>query len=198
MRSPVWFVVAGAIAIGGIAGAVFYLLPRLGGISAMMVQFVVPGTATINLAEAGAYTIFHEEKSVVGGEYYSSRTVDGLTVRVESPAGVNIPVVKSTTSTSYSFGSRSGTSILEFTVDKPGPHRFTGTMRGRGEPKVVLAVGKGVVGAIFEMVGVTLAIVFGALGAAGAILAIVLVQRRKAAAAPASNVPLGHGGPGSG
>lgn len=196
MRSRLWFVVAGVIAIAGIAGAVSYLLPRLGGISARLTQFMVPGSATINLAEAGTYTIYHEDRSLVDGEYYSSRAVDGLVVRVQSPSGRDVPVARTATTSSYSFGDRGGTSILEFTIDTPGAYRFTGTLRGRNQPRVVLAVGKGVVGAIFEMVGVTLVIVFGSLGVAGAILAIVLIQRRKAPAA-ASNVPLGHGGPGT-
>ena len=30
MRSPLWFVVAGLIALAGFAGALFYLMPRLG------------------------------------------------------------------------------------------------------------------------------------------------------------------------
>ena len=45
MRSPVWFVVAGLIAVAGFAGAAFYLMPRIAAADAGMMRVVVPGTA---------------------------------------------------------------------------------------------------------------------------------------------------------
>jgi hypothetical protein len=196
MRSPLWFVVAGAIALAGIVSAVFYLLPRIAGLEARMIQVVMPGSAKITLAESGTYTIYHEEKSVVDGRYYASANADGLSLRLESAAGARIALSKPGTSSSYSMGSRSGTSIFNFTIDKPGDYRLTGTLAGgRSEPKIVLAIDQGLVGHIFSIVGTTLAILFGSLGIAGGLVAAVVIQRRKAERATSAGVPLGHGGP---
>ena len=81
MRSPLWFVVAGLIALAGFAGALFYLVPRLGAADSAMIRVVVPGTAVLTLDKAGRYTIYHEKKSTVDGRYYASETVNGLRLR---------------------------------------------------------------------------------------------------------------------
>jgi hypothetical protein len=199
MRSPLWFVVAGIVALAGIAGAVLHLLPRIAGLEARMIQVVMPGSATLRLAEPGSYTIYHEAKSVVDGRYYASTSADGLSLRLESAAGRRIALNKPGSTSSYSLSSRSGTSIFDFTIDTAGDYRLTGTLPGgRTEPRIVLAVGQGFVGEIFAMVGTTLAILFAALGIAGAIVAVVLINRRKTGkAATTGGVPLGHGGPNS-
>jgi drug/metabolite transporter (DMT)-like permease len=63
MRSPLWFVVAGLIALAGFAGALFYLMPRLAVADAQMMRVVVPGSAVLTLDKPGSYTIYHEKKS---------------------------------------------------------------------------------------------------------------------------------------
>ena len=69
MRSPLWFVVAGLIALAGFAGALFYLMPRLGAADSRMIRVVVPGSTVLTLDKAGRYTIYHEKKSTVDGRY---------------------------------------------------------------------------------------------------------------------------------
>ena len=54
MRSPVWFVVAGLIALAGFAGALFYVMPRLAAVDAGMIRVVVPGSAVLTLDKAGS------------------------------------------------------------------------------------------------------------------------------------------------
>jgi hypothetical protein len=68
MKSPLWFVVAGLIAIGGFVAAGLYLWPRLGSVDAGMIRVVVPGNATLDLARPGTYTIFTRNRawSMVG------------------------------------------------------------------------------------------------------------------------------------
>src|SRR5678816_651446 len=78
MRSPLWFVVAGLIALAGFAGAAFYVMPRLEAVDSATIRVVVPGTALLTLDKAGRYTIYHEKKSTVDGRYYASDTVNGL------------------------------------------------------------------------------------------------------------------------
>jgi len=55
---------------------------------------------------------------------------------------------------------------------------------------VVLAVSQGLVGGIIQLVFKTLGIVFGSLGIAGLIVAIVAVRRSKMAATPATGSQL--------
>ena len=197
MKNPIWFVVAALIAVGGFVAAYFHLMPRIGGLESRLMQVVMPGSATLALAEPGTYTIFHEHKATVGGRYYASASADGLTLRLESAGGARVPLSVPATSSSYSIGNRAGTSIYAFTVTAPGTYRLSGTLAsGRNEPRIVLAVGRGFMAEIFGLVGSTLAIVFGALGLAGAIVVATLVQRARARKQAASDtgIPLGHGG----
>ena len=80
MRSSVWFVVAGVIAVAGFAGAVIYLVPRLAAADAGMMRVVVPGNAVLVFDKPGPYMIYHEKKSTVDGRYYASDNVDGLSL----------------------------------------------------------------------------------------------------------------------
>jgi hypothetical protein len=177
MRSPLWFIVAGLISIAGFVAAGLYLWPRLGSVDAGMIRVVVPGNATLDLGKAGTYTIFREKQSVVDGRFYASDSVSGLRVDVIAEA-TGAPVrLEPATSTSYSMGSRQGVSIFAFTVDRPGRYRLTTSLAGG---QAVLAIGQGTFGAIFALVGGTIAIAFAGLALAGIIVALTLWQRMKA------------------
>jgi hypothetical protein len=177
MRSPLWFVVAGLIAIAGFVAAGLYLWPRLGLVDAGMIRVVVPGNTTLDLGKAGTNTIFHEKQSVVDGRFYASDSVAGLRVDVIAEA-TGAPVrLEPTTGTSYSMGSRHGASILAFTIDQPGRYRLTTGLAGG---QAVLAIGQGTFGAIFALVGGTIAISFAGLALAGIIVALTLWQRMRA------------------
>ena len=177
MRSPLWFVVAGLIAIAGFVAAGLYLWPRLGSVDAGMIRVVVPGSATLDLGKPGVYTIFHEKQSVVDGRFYASDSVSGLRVDVIAEA-TGAPVrLEPATSTSYSMGSRQGASIFAFTIDQPGRYRLTTNLAGG---QAVLAIGQGVFGSIFALVGGTIAIAFAGLAVAGIIVALTIWQRMRA------------------
>lgn len=183
MRSPLWFVVAGLIALAGLAGAAFYLMPRLETMDARLMRVVVPGSTVLVLDKPGTYTIYHEERSVVDGRYYASESIEGLRVGLTDEAsGAAVKLTEPSTSSSYSIGNRKGTSMFAFTIDKPGSYRLTaGLANGRAEPKAVLAIAQGVMAALFGLIFGTLAIAFGGIGAAGAIVVATLWQRSKAA-----------------
>jgi len=177
MRSPLWFVVASLIAVAGFVAAGLYLWPRLGSVDAGMIRVVVPGNATLDLGKAGTYTIFHEKQSVADGRFYASDSVSGLRVDVIAEA-TGAPVrLEPATSTSYSMGTRQGTSIFAFTVDQPGRYRLTTSLAGG---QAVLAIGQGTFGAIFALVGGTIATAFAGLALAGIIVALTLWQRMRA------------------
>ncbi|MFI4998540.1 MAG: hypothetical protein ACHQK9_01570 [Reyranellales bacterium] len=184
MKSPLWFVLAGAIALGGLAGAVFYILPRLGGMEARLTRVVMPGSAALTLGDAGKYTIYYERKSVVDGRYYASETADGLGLRLVTEAtGAVVPLSESAGNSSYTIGNREGSSIFTFVVPQPGAYRITGELAGgRAEPKVVLAVEHGMLGAMFQTIFGAIAIAFVSLGVAGAIVGVTIWQRTRPAA----------------
>jgi len=189
MRGPVWFVVAGLIAVAGFAGAVFYLMPRLAAADASMMRVVVPSDAMLVFDKPGPYMIYHEKKSTVDGRYYASDNVDGLSLGLTADeTGAHVKLVEPTTTTSYEIGNRSGTSIYAFTLDRPGRYRLsTNLAGGRGDPKAVLAIGQGVFGALLGTIFGTIAIALGSLGIAAAIVFTVLWQRSKAAKSAATD-----------
>jgi hypothetical protein len=190
MRSPIWFVVAGLIALAGLAGAAFYLMPRLETMDARLMRVVVPGSTVLVLDKPGTYTIYHEERSVVDGLYYASDSVEGLRVRLTAEAsGAAVKLTEPSTSSSYSIGNRRGTSILVFTIDQPGHYRLTASLaNGRAEPKAVIAVAQGMMTALFSLIFGTLAIAFGGIGVAGVIAVVTLWQRSKAAKSRAQSI----------
>jgi hypothetical protein len=105
--------------------------------------------------------------------------VAGLRVELAAEAGGPVRIVEPSTGTSYSVGNRKGESIFAFTVDQPGRYRLTTSMTGG---QAVLAIGQGMFGAIFRLVGGTIAIVFGGLAIAGIIVGLAIWQRMKAQA----------------
>jgi hypothetical protein len=177
MKSPLWFVVAGLIAIAGFVAAGLYLWPRIGSVEAGMIRVVVPGSASITLDKPGTYTIFHEKQSVVDGQYYASDNVAGLRVDLVAEASGAHVRFESSTSASYSMGSRQGASIFDFTVDQPGRYRLTASL---ASGQAVLAIGQSVLRSIFALVGGTIAIAFAGLAIAGIIVALTIWQRMKA------------------
>jgi hypothetical protein len=183
MRSPIWFVVAAVIAVAGFAGAVLYVMPRLAAADTRMTRVVVPGNALLVFDKPGPYMIYHEKKSTVDGRYYASDNVDGLSLGLTADAtGAEVKLVEPTTTTSYTIGNRSGTSIYAFTLDQPGRYRLAANLAsGRGDPKAVLAIDQGSVGALLSTIFGAIGIAFAGLGIAGAIVFTVLWQRSKAA-----------------
>ena len=183
MRSPLWFVVAGLIALAGFAGALFYLMPRLGAAESRMIRVVVPGSSVLTLGKAGRYTIYHEKKSTVDGRYYASESVNGLRLRLTDEAtGAPVTLTEPAMAANYTIGNKTGTSIYAFAIERPGRYRLVADLEGRSEPKAVLAIEQGMLGEMFSLIFGTIAIAFAGLGVAGAIVLVVLWRRSKAVA----------------
>ncbi|MBX3502240.1 MAG: hypothetical protein KF889_22600 [Alphaproteobacteria bacterium] len=181
MRSPLWFVLAAIIGVGGFVAGGFHLFSGIGGMEDRLMQVVVPGSATLNLSQPGTYTIYHESQSVVDGRVYAGTNVGGLRVAMRGPDGSEVKLVPNSGGMTYKFGSRKGHSIFTFAVSAPGEYRITGTLPdGRSEPKVVLAIESGLMGGMARMIGGAIGLVFGGLAIAGIIVVLTLWQRQKA------------------
>ena len=186
MRSPLWFVVAGVIALASFAAAALYLMPRLRTMDQATIRVVAPGSAVLTLDKPGHYTIFHERRSFVDDRYYESKSVDGLRVTlIAETGGAPVALVPPKMSSSYEIGERQGVSILAFDIAQPGRFRLSANLaNGAAEPKVVLSISLGLVGGIFSLVLVTLGIVFTGLGLASLLVLVVIWRRSKAVAKP--------------
>ena len=182
MRNPLWFVVAGLIALAGFAGALLYVVPHLAAADARMIRVVVPGNVVLTLDKAGRYTIYHEKKSTVDGRYYASDTVNGLRLRLTDEAtGTPVTLTEPAVAANYAIGNKTGSAIYAFTIERPGRHRLAADLAaGRDEPKAVLAIEQGMLGAMFSLIFGTMAIAFAGLGIAGAVVLVVLWRRSKA------------------
>lgn len=176
-----WYVLAAVVLLATIAGFTIFLLARLNGLGASLLQVVVPGEAQLNLVEPGSYTIFHEYNSVVDGRVYAVPVLSGLRVSVTSPAGKTLALNAPSGTSRYSFAGREGTSIFTFQVGEPGTYRLAASYEnGRAEPRTVLSVGSGFVSSIIVTVMIGLLIMFAGIGAAVAIAVIVYLARRRA------------------
>jgi hypothetical protein len=183
-----WYVLAAVVLLATIAGFTIFLLVRLNGLGASLLQVVVPGEAQLNLVETGSYTIFHEYNSVVDGKVYAVPVLSGLRVSVTSPAGKTLALNAPGGTSRYSFASREGISVFTFEVGEPGTYQLTASYdNGRAEPRTVLSVGSGFVSSIIVTVMIGLLIMFAGIGAAVAIAVVVYLARRRAMArAPGS------------
>jgi hypothetical protein len=180
MRSPLWFVLAGVVAVAGFVAAGFHVVSGLGAIESRLMQVVMPGSVALNLSEPGTYTIYYERKSVVDGRVHVGTGMSGLRLSMRGPGG-DVRLVPNSGGATYTFGGREGRSIYSFTATIPGEYRITGTLPdGRGEPKVVLAVETGLIGGMALMIGGALAMAFGGLAIAGILVIVTLLGRQRA------------------
>jgi hypothetical protein len=188
VTSRAWYAVAVVLLLVGGAGAGWALWTGFSGIGASIVRIVVPGSGELTLDAPGAYTIFHEQDSVVDGHITSVSTLAGMTVTVTDEAnGAAIPVKSPSINASYTIGGHSGVAVLAFDAERAGRYRLTGAYDdGRTIPKTVLAVDRG----FFTRLLRTIALAFGSAGvgtAAALVIALVtFFQRRKMLRAAAS------------
>jgi len=176
----------------GLAGATFisgwllfglFLFRNLSRISSELQQVVVPGKTELSLNRPGSYTIYYEYESVVGSKVYSSsRSLSGLECTVASKAmGQEVTLSRTAVSSRYSVGGRSGYSVFDFKIDRPGIYEISAQYpEGQEGPEVVLAVGQGFTMRVLTTVFGGLAIVFGSIGLSVAIAVYTAVKRHKA------------------
>jgi len=182
MRSSLWFVIAGVIAIAGFGASGFYVYSCLSTFESQLKRVVVPGSALLDLDQPGNYTIYHEQPGMVDSEVQESVLTPGLRIALTSDAtGNGVPLDNARSTMSYSVSGRRGTSILAFTIDRPGKYRLSGRLPGEETgPKVLLTVEHGAVNILLRTIFGAVAMAFAGLGIAGTIVGITIWQRMKA------------------
>jgi len=187
IKPTAWFYVLG-IAVFIIGGVLFglFIFSSLGNFAAESpIQVVVPGGSDIMLSETGKYTIYYEYESVVGNRVFSTGgDIPGIGVTlVSKDTGLKIPLFRTSLSSTYSIGGRSGIGLFDFTIDKPGTYELSAFYPSgeQSSPKnIVLAVMHGFAGKLMGAILGGLAIFFGSAAIAIAIIVITFLKRRKA------------------
>lgn len=181
-RSPAPYITAGLIFLAGVIGFAGFLFWSLAGMGENLIQVVVPGEQELHLKEPGAYTVFHEYRSAVGGRVYSGgEGVSGLECKLTSKkTGAAIPLSPSTSASRYDYGGRSGVSLLEFAIAEPGDYVLKAAYpEGQTGSQAVLAVDHGFIGKILLTVFGGFAILFGSIVVSLSIVVVTLIKRSK-------------------
>lgn len=179
-----YYGLAALIAVAGIALSVSSMISGFGSLGSDLQQVVVPGSSDLSLFQIGEYTIFYENQTVVNGRvYFTDEDIPGLQIEVKNKTtGLEVATYPPEGSTSYSFGSRSGRSVLAFDIDKPGIYKLSaGYPQGVKGPEVVLAIGHGLFGSVLSVIMYPLVIFFGSIAAAAVIVIVVYIKRQEAA-----------------
>ena len=165
-----WFAVP--FIVLGMGLFLYTLLHGIFHITDSLTQVVVPGSVELTLKKGITYTVFLEEESVVNGKIYRTRgSIGGLTCNVKSSVtGEVVDIWPARSSVKYDVGSRSGRSVLSFTVPEEGGYEFACRYaEGADGPETVVAVGTGIGGKIVKTVFIGLAEMFG-----GEVLALIV------------------------
>ena len=169
------------IIVGFIAFAGF-IFTSVSDMGESLMQVVVPGSADLDLKEPGEYTIFYENQTYFNGKFYSTgEQISGLQIQVsEIATGSYLTTYSAPGSFTYDLGSRNGRAIISFKVERPGTYRIKASYSEGSGPDVVLAVGKGVVEAIFTRVLMSFAGLFFSIAVAAIIVFMTYTRRKKA------------------
>jgi len=167
----------------GVGIFVFLLIKGLSEITDKLTQMEAPGTAEMTFSEAGKYTIFYERRSVINGKVYDTGDkLSGLWCTVVSKeTGEPVQLTQSSVNTRYTFGDRSGVSVLDFNIEKPGVYEVSAKYPDNPNgQKVALAVGTGVTGKIVGTALGGVAVMLGSFALAILIGVLTFVKRRRA------------------
>lgn len=135
--APAWHYAAGAFVIAaGYIAFMALLLTGLIGANQDLVRFRAPGETMITLPSAGEYTIFHEYRSLFGGERHEvAPELKGLRCTLEHTATGTVLEAKPVEAIStYSARGHKGLSVLRVTVSEPGAYRVVAQFADDAQP----------------------------------------------------------------
>ncbi len=194
IRPSRWFYVIGIVILvaGPAISSMFLFSAVFSTISVLTempsTQIIVPGRSDVRLSEGGGYTIFYEHQSVVGNRVFSTtENIPGIQVTLTSKdTGSEIPLSRSSMSSSYSMGGRSGVSLFDFTIDRPGTYEIAASYPSSIQgPQIVLAIFPGsfvdrIFGDISDIAIRGFVMIFVPFAAGIAIIVVTYLKRRKA------------------
>lgn len=178
-----YYGLAALIAVAGIALSISTMISGISSMGSEMQQVVVPGNSDLQFSVVGEYTIFYENQSVVDGRVYSTGgDIPSLQIEVKNKTtGIKVDTYTPGGSFSYSFGGRTGRSVLAFNIDQPGTYVLSaGYPEGTSGPQVVLAVGHGLAGSIVSGIMLPLLLFFGSIVVAAIIVILTYLKRKEA------------------
>jgi hypothetical protein len=182
--SVLFYVLGALVIVGGIALAVGEFVGTILRVNEWLTRVTVPGTTDIELTEPGKYTIYYEHRSVVDEKPYSSSggNPGALDYRLTNKAtGAEVALSVPSSSENYSFGPRSGSAVLVFTIAEAGTYTFAAAYRdGQAGPEMVLAIGKGVLKRLFAAVLSLMAVAGGGVIVGVVIIVVTALKRGKA------------------
>jgi len=162
-----YYFLASVIFLAGIALGAFMLsgvFIEIKKVDSGFTRFLAPGTHSISLEKPGGYTVYFENKSELDGKVYISNdnAAAGLQLKVKEEAtGADVRVSLAGSKNTYSIGSREGSSLMAFYIERPGQYEVSAEFPGGwGEhEEIVLAIGQGFMSGIFKMVGLIFSLV---------------------------------------
>lgn len=169
----IWYVVALAVLVAGIAWLAFGLVSLAGTINGLQ-RVSLPAGGTVSLTHSGGYTIYYEGPGAQSGNIPSFH----VNVAPASPGAAIASLANYGSTVNYHIGSHQGRAVLSLRVKGPG--RFAITTTGGAPANADLAVGgsigKGVVGALIPAIPL---IIVGFLGGL-LVLILRLIGKRSA------------------
>jgi len=182
LPSPWYFGLAILIIVVGFSIFAWVLYSSFSDMDSRLSQLVVPGSSDLDLKESGEYTIFYENQTYINGKLYSTGAqIPGLQIRISEKATASeLSTYPTPGGFTYSFGGRTGRSIMAFQVERPGIYQINATYPSGEGPKVVLAVGRGFAEGIFSSVVIALAALFGSIAMAAVVVFVTYTKRKKA------------------
>jgi uncharacterized membrane protein len=171
-----WYVLAGAIALGGVLAAA--------GLVAWLVltweegtQFLTPGRQALTL-NPGEHVVWNDHLTVFEGRSYrSSKDLpDGVQITVTDGGGAGV-VLRRASGATYKGSNTERVAVMEFDIARPG--RYEIAVRGDFQPRV-FSVGPDHTGALLWTILGAIALVFLGLGTGIGIAAWVFIQREQA------------------
>jgi hypothetical protein len=149
-----------------------------------LTQEIFPGEVTVSFPAPGNYEIYYEDHSEFNGRVFDTGSrVPGLAFTVsDSESGEDIPVHRASLNETYNLNGRTGRSVLQFHISKPGSYKVSASYDDNEKHEdAVFAVGNAQIGRfvflIFAMI--LSAFIFGG----GALLVIILIEVRRSSSA---------------
>jgi hypothetical protein len=139
-----YYLLAVAIFVGGLGLMLLLLGTGMHRVKDSMVRGEIPGQMDLDLKRLQPYTIFVEEATgTKGGAFSLGSSMRDVNCEVHAePSEENIPTKWNVLSSSYTYGLRSGVSMMEFEVPRDGTYRIDcRDNRKAQEPKLEIAVG---------------------------------------------------------